>query len=164
MALNEACQVWIEQRIQEELETKGNGTSLRAIGRMIAAEVEKVFETKVKPDTIFKKVQRLSSGTNVPPQPTTCNNEEIEENQSPRPHRATGDPKGGEREGAGRPPKHRPMMANYPNPAEIISPSFKSAYELFFEEIRKSKSSGWKTTEKKVVLQYIQYLNDLATY
>ena len=64
MAVHEACQVWIEQRIQEELES-GDERSLREIGRTIAAEIERVFETKVNPETIRKRVERIS-GTNVP--------------------------------------------------------------------------------------------------
>lgn len=56
MAINEACQVWIEQRIKEELEGGGE-KSLREIGRVIAAEIEKVFEAKVNPITIYSKVR-----------------------------------------------------------------------------------------------------------
>jgi hypothetical protein len=45
MAIPEACGVWIEQRIQEELDTKGEtGASLREICRKVAGEVEKYFE------------------------------------------------------------------------------------------------------------------------
>lgn len=43
------------------------GTSLREIGRTVAAEVEKYFETKVNPGTIFQKVRRIESDTNVSP-------------------------------------------------------------------------------------------------
>ena len=69
MALPEACGVWIEQRVQEELDARGDtGTSLREIGRMVAAEVEKHFETKVKPGTITVKALRMDKGvTNVTP-------------------------------------------------------------------------------------------------
>jgi phage N-6-adenine-methyltransferase len=68
MAVPEVCQVWIEQRIQEELEAKGEtGASLRSIGRMIADEVERLFEARVKPGTIKERARRLLSGTTVPP-------------------------------------------------------------------------------------------------
>jgi len=65
MAVHEACQVWIEQRIQEELES-GDERSLREIGRTIAAEIERVFETKVNPETIKSKVLRARAGSNEP--------------------------------------------------------------------------------------------------
>ena len=69
MAIPEACGLWIEQRVQQELEAKGDtGTSLREIGRVVAAEVEKYFETKINPDAIRMKASRMQSGTNVPPQ------------------------------------------------------------------------------------------------
>lgn len=66
MAINEACQVWIEQRIKEELEDGGE-KSLREIGRVIAAEIEKVFEAKVNPMTVTMKASRIQSVTNVTP-------------------------------------------------------------------------------------------------
>lgn len=62
MAINEACQVWIEQRIKDELESGGE-KSLREIGRVIAAEIEKVFEAKVNPGTILTKVAREAKRT-----------------------------------------------------------------------------------------------------
>ena len=71
MAINEACQVWIEQRIKEELEdvqhvapASSGEKSLREIGRVIAAEIEKVFEAKVNPRSLEKRAERMSA-TNV---------------------------------------------------------------------------------------------------
>lgn len=58
---SEACQLWIEQRIDEE---KKSGKSHREIGRIIAAEISKYFKAKVKPATIAKKVDRQLA-TNV---------------------------------------------------------------------------------------------------
>ncbi len=53
MALNEACQLWIEQRIDEELESQPEtGKSDRAIGREVSGEVAKLFETFVSEDAI----------------------------------------------------------------------------------------------------------------
>lgn len=72
MAINEACQVWIEQRIREELDDGGE-KSLREIGRVIAAEIEKVFEAKVNPGTILTKVAREAR--------RTVSNETLLENQ-----------------------------------------------------------------------------------
>ncbi len=73
MAIPEACGVWIEQRVQEELDRKKeSGASLREIGRVVAAEVEKYFETKVHPRTIEKRAGRMSA-TNVAPQQSQTN-------------------------------------------------------------------------------------------
>jgi hypothetical protein len=62
MAISEACCLWIDQRIEEELQEQ---KSHRAIGRQIAKEIEKYFETKVDPETIRKRADR-QGGTNVP--------------------------------------------------------------------------------------------------
>ena len=72
MALNEACQVWIEQRIEEELSERGDtGKSLREIGRELAAEIERVFDAKMAPDTIRKRAARMPR-TNVQQPETTA--------------------------------------------------------------------------------------------
>ena len=69
MAIEEACQVWIEQRIEEELENGADvGKSVRSIGREIAAEIEKIFKAKVSPDAIRMRYTRTVGGTNVPPE------------------------------------------------------------------------------------------------
>jgi len=68
MAINGACSLWIEQRISEELEEKEiTGKSLREIGREISAEIERIFESKVKPGTIAVKAYRMEGVTNVTP-------------------------------------------------------------------------------------------------
>ena len=65
MAIAEACQLWIEQRIEEELQDKDEtGKLLREIGRELAAEIEKVFEAKVKPGTLAERARRMAA-TNV---------------------------------------------------------------------------------------------------
>lgn len=75
MAIPEACGVWIEQRVKEEIEAKGeSGASLREIGRKVAAEVEKYFEAKVNPRTIEKKAERVAA-TNVAPKENTTKTE-----------------------------------------------------------------------------------------
>jgi hypothetical protein len=65
VAVHEACQVWIEQRIKEELDS-GDERSLREIGRVIAAEIEKMFEAKVNPRAVEKRAERMIA-TNVAP-------------------------------------------------------------------------------------------------
>ena len=71
MAIPEACGLWIEQRVQEELDNRGDtGASLRKIGRQVAAEVERYFETKVNPRTIEKRAERQRATNVAPAQPT----------------------------------------------------------------------------------------------
>lgn len=104
MAIPEACGVWIEQRVQEELDRRGDtGASLRAIGRQVAAEVEKYFETKVNPDAIRMRASRIETGTNVQPKSNPQKEQQLP--QTPRLTNA-----GGKREGAGRKP--RPIQIN----------------------------------------------------
>lgn len=67
MPVSEACAVWVEQRVKEELEA---GKGYREIGREIAAEIERVFETKVNPRTVEKRAERMSGATFVAPNPT----------------------------------------------------------------------------------------------
>jgi hypothetical protein len=100
MAINEACQVWIEQRIQEE---KSTGKSNREIGRKIAEEIKKLFEAEMSPETIRKRVDRMV-GTNVPPEATTANDEGKEGIKEIK-QAKDGTQRGGQREGAGRKPK-----------------------------------------------------------
>jgi len=67
----EACQVWIEQRIEEELSERGEtGKSLREIGRELAAEIERVFEAKVNPETLRSIARR--SGGSIDPKETNA--------------------------------------------------------------------------------------------
>ena len=94
MAISEACQLWIEQRVEEELE--GGNKSYRAIGKELAMEIERIFKTKISPNTLYQKARR-QAGTNVPPPVTPENNTEIKEIQVDH---------GGQREGAGRKPKY----------------------------------------------------------
>ena len=72
MAIPEACALWIEQQIDDELKEKEvTEKSLRAIGRDIATEIERVFKAKVKPRTIEKKAERMVAATNVAPSQNT---------------------------------------------------------------------------------------------
>lgn len=84
MAVSEACQVWIEQRIEEELQDRGEtGKSFREIGRELAAEIEKIFEAKVNPRSLEKKAGRMTA-TNVAPKESTTNQEDKVETVEPQ--------------------------------------------------------------------------------
>ena len=103
MAIPEACGLWIEQRVKEELERRGDtGASLREIGRQVASEVEKYFETKVNPNTIRMRASRIEAGTNVPQEENETNtgtSEQLEKLEKTW---------GGARDGSGRKPKEKP--------------------------------------------------------
>lgn len=60
MALNEACQLWIEQRIEEEQE---KGTSHPEIGRLVGSEIMVMFETQIEARTLEQQSRRIA--TNV---------------------------------------------------------------------------------------------------
>lgn len=62
MALNEACQLWIEQEIESGLK---NGDPLPALGKRIADEIRRLFEVKVKPRTVEQRARRKKAATNV---------------------------------------------------------------------------------------------------
>lgn len=57
--------MWLQERVEEELES-GDDKSLREIGRVIAGEVERLFEVKINPGTIKERARRMKIGTNVP--------------------------------------------------------------------------------------------------
>jgi hypothetical protein len=70
-------------------------------GKAIAKEIEKVFEAKVKPETLTMKASRMQSVTNVTPEQseknsTTC--DDLEKLENTQKH-------GGKRQGSGRKPK-----------------------------------------------------------
>lgn len=56
----EACQLYIEQQIETGLE---DGKSAYKIGKELTKEIDRLFEAKVKPNTIEKRAQRIR--TNV---------------------------------------------------------------------------------------------------
>lgn len=64
MALNEACQLWIEQEGREAIE---RGENPADAGRRLSDEVLKYFETSIAPRTIEQKIRRMFAppATNV---------------------------------------------------------------------------------------------------
>jgi hypothetical protein len=159
MAIAEACQLWIEQRVEEELE---EGKSYRAIGRDIAKEIEKVFEAKVNPSTIERRAERFAKkgATNVAPQPTHEDHTENQENQVSDPlEHATPvvGSHGGSREGAGRSPKYKV------NPETIVSEPFLAAYNEFANAIKNAKALKWRDTSKEAAIKHLSILYDIVT-
>ncbi len=101
MAISEACQLWIEQRVEEELET---GKPYRAIGRELAAEIERIFEAKVSPSTItnraWRKGRKDKAVSNETPTPTNQDHNEMEKKPEVKRNEIKIE-HGGKREGAG---------------------------------------------------------------
>jgi hypothetical protein len=163
MAINEACQVWIEQRIEEELEErKKNGKSLRAIGKAIAKEIEQVFEAKVAPETIASRVKRASkqAGSNEPPE---SNNEKkpitYESEEGSATHPQTN--RGGKRDGSGRKPKEYNIIEteNFGNIEG--TQEFCTAFEAFYTQVQNAQLEKWQNVPKHTAISCITYLKNL---
>ena len=61
----------MHMRAPEEKRHREGGGEEQAKG---AAEIERIFEAKVKPDAIKQKAMRMDAGTNVPPTTTSGDN------------------------------------------------------------------------------------------
>jgi hypothetical protein len=100
MANREACELYIEQEIKEQL---AQGKKPWSIGKELSKWVEKMFETTINPRTIEQRVRRIEKKDNAtfvaeksqPIETIEYSKPEIIENRKPQ--------GGGEREGAGRP-------------------------------------------------------------
>jgi hypothetical protein len=105
MAAHEACQVWIEQRIKEEIVTNPK-SSHRSICRLIAQEVAKMFEAKVNPEAIRYHVKKaaVAAGEILPKKSKTSAKQKVTLPQVPNLTE-----RGGPRAGAGRPAMPAPV-------------------------------------------------------
>jgi len=163
MVISEACQLWVEQRIEEELEgQEKTGKSYRAIGREIAKEIEKFFEAKVEPETISKRVSRMRSGTNVPPSSTDQNHTESEENKEiSKGFTQNGKPRQ-RAPGGGRKPKDtktKKKVDQGPSEREVRDKELlMKAYDEFFGEVQKAKLDKWEFVSKDYVVRLIENL------
>ena len=182
MANQEACELWIEQRIEEE---QAKGTSHPEIGRIIGAEIVKLFEAKIQARTIEQRSRRISA-TNVASPPTPESSKENQDNQVLEVCRKCGHeyrvtacnygpdgcprcypPKryGGQREGAGRKGKYErpPIKREQTLNENTFTPSFKRAFDYFFVEIKNAKRLGWKDVSREAALMHLAVLYDLLT-
>ena len=66
MANSEACQVWIDQRIEEEQEI---GTPHAEIGRIVGQEIMKYFKVKIEARSLEQQSRRASATTVATPKP-----------------------------------------------------------------------------------------------
>jgi len=159
MAVNEACQVWIEQRITEELEEKGtSGKSLRAIGKEISKEIERIFEAKVKPGTILTKVARaaksVSNETQKENQKKSEDSGELEKLENEVMH-------GGARKNAGRKPREYPKAETESFGVMEGTESFCEAFEQFYTQVQNAQLEKWQNIPKRSAIYCIKLLTDL---
>jgi len=100
MANREACEVYIEQEIESGLE---DGKTPYSIGKELSDWIAKLFEVRIKPDTLKKRAQRKQNkiGTNVPKESKTP---KTIEDTTPKIIKDRHPQGGGKREGAGRKP------------------------------------------------------------
>jgi hypothetical protein len=190
MSLPDVCSLWIEQRIDEEKDT---GKSLREIGRMIAEEVQKHFEVKVSPMTIFSKARRVVNDSNESP----TENPEISTTK-PELEKLEKTQHGGARFGSGRKPiepektpserieenikseitkcraqqeekkkvRVRSGMADgrdYIREVETVSDGFKAAHTSMWFQILEARQEGWISTTRVGALKKIEALTNLIT-
>lgn len=98
----QACQLFIEQEIEKGL---SSGKTTYAIGKEVAEWIQKLFQAKVRPETIEERARRMRMATNVATTSTTGKDNGIEE----KPDKPIRDEKGlfqpGTSPGPGRPPK-----------------------------------------------------------
>jgi hypothetical protein len=104
MAHHEACQLYIEQQIQDGL---SEGKSPYSIGKELAAWVEKLFETSIPANTLERRARRHREKlrSNVRTSTTPSNYLEIQKFQV-KGH-------GGARDSAGRPAKFAKPIEPY---------------------------------------------------
>ncbi len=122
MAIPEACGLWIEQRVQEELEANPDNPNLSKIGRDVAQEIERLFETRVNPEMIRSRARRSAARSNDRiEQPAETTTEKPKSNEIKREPAKDGTMRGGPREGAGRKPKAVEQDAVWKNVAKKIN-------------------------------------------
>jgi hypothetical protein len=95
MANREACELYIEQEIKEQL---AQGKKPWSIGKELSKWVEKLFEVTINPKTIASRATRISSNEEKKSQPIETieySKPQIIDDRKPQ--------GGGAREGAGRP-------------------------------------------------------------
>jgi len=185
MANREACELYIEQQIEEALE---EGKAPYSIGKEISSMIERIFETKIPPKTLAKRAERKKNGiaTNVANKPTNGINEEktCDKCDKLAPHEIAGAvekrlPKDGSiseaarkvAEQTGRPESSIRRTYQREKQKEVASPNYdhdliRGQFERSFEEFRKSilnaKALKWQTTSREVVLEKLEELFQLT--
>ena len=76
MANREACELYIEQQIEEALE---EGKTPYSIGKEISSMIERIFETKIPARTLEQRARRQINATNVANDSTAENDNKTKE-------------------------------------------------------------------------------------
>lgn len=151
MANREACELYVEQEIASALK---DGKKPYTIGKELSDWVLKLFEVRLKPDTIKKRAQRHQKkiGTNVPKKSKPT---ETIENTIPEIIKDRKPQGGGKRKGAGR---KRTKDSSYDSKKAHInvddkripcSNSFKEAYSNVCIALENEKKVQWIFTSKE---------------
>jgi hypothetical protein len=143
--IQEACQVYIEQEIEEGLK---QGKTPYSIGQDISTWVSKLFEVKLNPKTIEKRAerQRVKSPTSVVKKSEDDHSRRVGNFRS----RANGT--GGKREGAGRPRIERPN----PEVERMVDKLHNFINEL--DQIRARGSQNLNKADHRIFDQEFKYL------
>lgn len=188
MAIPEACGLWIQQRLEEEIQESGNTIeSVRAIAKAVTDEVNRVFETNVNPETIRSIARRIKGGSIDPPATTSCNDnknngvqggasitpkeavpmvkEKIEKGKSKKAAVKEVSKETGLKENSVK-SAHQRAEAKKKTPApfspsadSVMSKDFRSAYDTFIKEVSQAKKDNWESTSKEAILQCINTIN-----
>jgi len=165
---SEACELFIEQQIKEDL---GKGKTPYSIGKDLSKWIEKLFETHVKPNTIEQRAGRIKKKqeevlTNV------SKKNESDSKPSVTPPIAANSPAGYDRSNfTTDPPKPTDPPTTQPTKrkrapaqkAEVISPEFLTAWENMRDAIINEKQTDWKTTSREVAKHRIDSLFNIVT-
>jgi hypothetical protein len=141
MAHSEACQLFIEEQIQEGL---AKGKTPHSIGKDLTKLIAKMFEASIPAGTLKKRAQRMKEklGTNVP-KPETLDNHS--DNPEKRPNQPLRDDKGkyveGKPPGPGRPRKYEksPEPGSSDNDHDPSSSRALEFAELAISQLKKIK-------------------------
>ena len=150
--VSEACELYVEQEIESGL---AEGKTPYKIGQELSNWIAKLFEVRLKPDTLKKRAERKKKKETIKPEPSQKKKKEKVKDvgETKEPESVPSTERGGKREGAGRPQIDK---------KEIIGDDFKVIWESMIEEIRKAKKENWQITSQEAALYYVQLLLDEA--
>jgi len=156
MANPEACELYIEQQIEEGLE---EGQTPYYIGKHLSGWIEKLFETKINPSTLktraYRKQQEI--GSDEPKE----SNQEQKEIVIPDDIPSLTDA-GGQRKGAGRKSKIKRRRLTDIEKEGIVSDEFNTAYREFYDQVILAMHDKWRTTSKEAVVKCANNIIDLV--
>jgi len=140
MAHHEACQLYIQQQIQEGL---SEGKSPYSIGKELAAWVEKLFETNIPVKTLQTRAWREKrKNTSNEVNPLTCDNfsetQEKPENQEVKLKSPLAGP--------GRPPKHEKPIEPYSCAMQMATIAISQLSRITKDDPKREKA--FKTVKK----------------